>query len=101
MAGKITDEAVRHIAHLSRLKLTEEEVARFGEQLSAILAYVEQLNELDTDPVEPSAHALPVHNVFREDVVRASLTADQALANAPQRDGSFFKVPKVLDQDGV
>ena len=101
MAGKITDETVRHIAHLSRLKLTGEEVARFGEQLSAILTHVEQLNELDTSQVEPSAHALPVHNVFREDVVRASLTADQALANAPQRDGSFFKVPKVLDQDSV
>ena len=99
MANKISEETVRHISHLARLKPTEEEVHLFSEQLSAILAYVEQLNELDTTDVPPTAHALPVRNVFRTDEPGSSLTPEQALANAPQRDGSFFGVPKVLDQD--
>jgi aspartyl-tRNA(Asn)/glutamyl-tRNA(Gln) amidotransferase subunit C len=69
--------------------------------LSAILAYVEQLNEVDTQDVPPTAHALPVKNVFREDVPGKCLTPDEALANAPARDGNFFAVPKVLEQDSV
>lgn len=98
MAGKISEAQVRHISHLSRLKPTDEEVQRFSEQLSAIIEYVEQLNEADTEDVQPSAHAIPVSNVFRPDEPKGGLTNDQALANAPQRDGSFFAVPKVLDQ---
>lgn len=101
MGEKIDEQAVRHIAHLSRLALTEDEVRRFGPQLSSILEYVDKLNELDTDSVEPTAHALPVHNVFRSDDPRDSFDPQRALANAPQRDGSFFKVPKVLDQDSA
>ena len=96
MARKIDEAQVRHIAMLGRLKPSEEEVRLFSEQLSDIVEYVEKLNELDTDNVEPTAHALPIHNVFREDEVADSLSPDQALANAPQRDGSFFAVPKVL-----
>lgn len=98
MAKKIDEKQVRHIAHLSRLKPSDEEVRLFSDQLSAIVEYVEKLNELDTTGVEPTAHALPVHNVFREDVPTTPFAPDQALANAPQRDGSFFGVPKVLDQ---
>lgn len=98
MAGKISETEVRHISHLARLNPSEAEVTLFSEQLSAILAYVEQLNELDTKDVPPTAHALPVHNVFRADESLPGLSVDQALANAPQRDGSFFAVPKVLDQ---
>jgi len=101
MADKIKESDVRHICHLARLNPTDEEVRLFSEQLSDILAYVEQLNELDTTDVPPTAHALPVHNVFREDKPGVSLTPDQALANAPQRDASFFAVPKVLDQDSA
>jgi aspartyl-tRNA(Asn)/glutamyl-tRNA(Gln) amidotransferase subunit C len=94
------DEAqVRHIALLARLKPSDEEVQVFSGQLSAILDYVEQLNEVDTTDVPPTAHALPVSNVFRPDEPHTPLTPDAALANAPQRDGSFFAVPKVLDQD--
>jgi aspartyl-tRNA(Asn)/glutamyl-tRNA(Gln) amidotransferase subunit C len=97
--GKKVDEAqVRHIALLSRLKPSDDEVRLFSEQLSDIVAYVEKLNELDTSDVEPTAHAVAVHNVFRDDMPRASLAPDQTLANAPERDGSFFAVPKVLDQ---
>jgi len=94
------DEAqVRHIALLARLKPSDEEVKMFSGQLSAILDYVEQLNEVDTTDVPPTAHAVPVSNVFRPDEPHTPLTPDVALANAPQRDGNFFAVPKVLDQD--
>ena len=96
---KVTEQEVRHIALLSRLKPSDEEVRRFAEQLSSILTYVEQLNEADTTDVSPTAHAVPMSNVFRADVPHQSLTPDAALANAPQRDENFFAVPKVLDQD--
>ena len=78
---------------------TDDEVARFSTQLSAILGYVEKLNELDTDSVEPLAHCLPIHNVFREDVVTESLDTALALENAPQHFENFFKVPKILEDD--
>ncbi len=101
MTRRIDESQVRHIGHLARLKPSEQEVQRFSEQLSSILAYVEQLNEVDTTDVPPTAHALPVSNVFRPDEPHEPLTPDQALANAPQREGSFFAVPKVLDQDSA
>jgi aspartyl-tRNA(Asn)/glutamyl-tRNA(Gln) amidotransferase subunit C len=98
MAGKKIDEAqVRKVAKLSRLELTDAEVQEFTGQLSAILDYVEKMNELNTDGIEPLAHCLPVSNVFREDRVTESLGTEKTLANAPQRDGDFFKVPKILD----
>ena len=99
MSQTISEADVRHIAHLARLKPTDAEVHQFAGQLSDILTYVEQLNEVDTANGAPSAHALPVSNVFRDDEPRASLDPDQSLANAPQRDGDFFAVPKVLEQD--
>ncbi len=97
MAKKINAAQVRRIAELSRLELTDEEVATFSIQLNAILEYVEKLNELDTENVEPLAHCLPVTNVFRDDIAVQSIGAEKALENAPQRDGGFFKVPKILD----
>jgi aspartyl-tRNA(Asn)/glutamyl-tRNA(Gln) amidotransferase subunit C len=99
MSNKISEAEVRHVSHLSRLKPTDEEVQLISEQLSDILAYVEQLNEVDTTDVQPTAHALPLRNVLRDDVPAAGLTPDRALANAPRREGQFFAVPKVLDQD--
>ena len=99
MAEKIDQQQVRKVAKLSRLDLSDAEVEEFTMQLSAILGYVEKMNELDTENVEPLAHCLPVHNVFREDVVKESLGADKALANAPQQDGEFFRVPKILDDN--
>ncbi|GMV98781.1 MAG: Asp-tRNA(Asn)/Glu-tRNA(Gln) amidotransferase subunit GatC [Phycisphaerae bacterium] len=101
MAAKIDEAQVRHIALLSRLKPTDEEVRLFAEQLSSILAYVDQLSEVDTADVPPTAHPLPVCNVFRADEPAGSLSPDEALANAPQRDGHFFAVPKVLEQDSA
>ena len=97
MQKKIDQTQVRKVAKLSRLELTESEVEEFAEQLSAILGYMEKMNELDTDNVEPLAHCLPISNVFRKDVVRKSLGTEKTLANAPQRDGEFFKVPKIID----
>jgi len=94
---KIDQTQVRKVARLSRLELTEAEVAEFTGQLSAILDYVEKMNELDTTGVEPLAHCLPVSNVFRADCVKESLGTEKTLTNAPQRDGEFFKVPKILD----
>ncbi len=99
MAEKIDQEQVRKVAKLSRLDLSDAEVEEFTGQLSAILGYVEKMNELDTENVEPLAHCLAVHNVFREDVVKESLGAEKALANAPHQDGEFFRVPKILDDN--
>lgn len=99
MPPKIDESKVRAIAHLARLKLTDDEVRRFGDQLSSILEYVDKLSHANTDGVEPTAHPLPVLNVFRDDVPGPSLTVEQALANAPAKDPPFFKVPKVLDQE--
>ncbi len=98
MDKKIDQALVRKVAKLSRLELTEAEVEEFTGQLSAILDYVEKMKELDTTNVEPLAHCLPISNVFREDVVKESLGTERTLANAPQRDGPFFKVPKILEE---
>jgi len=97
MAKKIDQAQVRKVAKLSRLELNEAEVEEFTGQLSAILDYVEKMNELDTTDVQPLAHCLPISNVFREDLARESLGTEKTLTNAPQRDGEFFKVPKILD----
>jgi aspartyl-tRNA(Asn)/glutamyl-tRNA(Gln) amidotransferase subunit C len=98
MQKKIDQALVKKVAKLSRLELTEAEVEEFTGQLSAILDYVEKMNELDTADVAPLAHCLPIANVFREDCIKPSLGTEAALANAPQRDGDFFKVPKILDE---
>ena len=97
MKQKIDKAEVKKVAKLSRLELSEAEVEEFTGQLSAILEYVEKMNELDTANVEPLAHCLPISNVFRRDSVKESLGTEKALSNAPQRDGEFFKVPKILD----
>jgi len=97
MAKKIDQSQVRKVAKLSRLELTEAEVEEFTGQLSAILEYVEKMNKLNTTSVEPLAHCLPIKNVFRADCIKESLGTEKTLANAPQRDGGFFKVPKILN----
>ena len=101
MGEKIDAQQVRKVAKLARLELTAVEVEEFSAQLSAILEYVEKMNKLDTTDVEPVAHCLPMSNVFRDDVVKDSLGTEKALANAPQRDGEFFKVPKILDDSSA
>ncbi|MHC4757914.1 MAG: Asp-tRNA(Asn)/Glu-tRNA(Gln) amidotransferase subunit GatC [Planctomycetota bacterium] len=95
---KIDKIQVEKIAKLSRLKLTNSELDEFTGQLSAILDYVEKMNELDTATAEPLAHCLPINNVFRSDSSKESLGTETTLSNAPQTDGDFFKVPKILDE---
>jgi len=94
---KITKAEVEHVARLARLELTEEEKDTFTGQMDAILAYVEKLNELDTSGIIPTAHAVPMENAFREDLLVPSIGTDNALANAPDRVEDFFRVPKVIE----
>ncbi len=93
-----TPEHVRHIAKLARLALTDEEVARYAADLSAILAYAEQLQEVETDHIPPTASVLPLRNVLREDIPRPGLDQEDALANAPLRQDGYFQVPAVLEE---
>ncbi len=93
----MTPDDVRKVALLARLELTDSEVEVMSRQLNAIVGYVDQLKQVNTDGVEELAHALAVHNVFRADEPGISLPVDQALANAPQRKGDFYRVPAVLD----
>jgi aspartyl-tRNA(Asn)/glutamyl-tRNA(Gln) amidotransferase subunit C len=96
----IDQAVVRKVGKLSRIALSDAEVERFTLQLGKILDHVAQLNRLDTTGVPPMYHPLPISNCFRDDQVRPSLSPDEALANAPARDGDFFKVPKVLGEGG-
>jgi aspartyl-tRNA(Asn)/glutamyl-tRNA(Gln) amidotransferase subunit C len=89
----ITREQVLHVARLARLALSEEEVARFQEQLSAILEAVGKVSELDLEGIEPTSHPLDVVNVLAEDEPRPSLAREDALANAPDPEDGFFGVP--------
>lgn len=95
--GKITLQDVEYVAALAHLQVDEATKNRLAEEMGNILAYVDQLNELDTTHVEPMMHALELTNVFREDVVGESLSHDEALRNAPMHDGAYFLVPKILE----
>jgi aspartyl-tRNA(Asn)/glutamyl-tRNA(Gln) amidotransferase subunit C len=89
----IEREQILHVAHLARLELREDEVERLGGQLNDILAAVSKVSELDLDDVPPTSHPLDLANVWAEDEPRPSLPTDEALANAPARDGDYFRVP--------
>ncbi len=95
---KITRQEVEHVARLARLGLSDEEQERMRDQLDTILTYIDKLDQLDTSGVEPTSHVIPVTNVFREDATRSSLSQEQALANAPDRHGSLFRVPRILEE---
>lgn len=96
MTEKLTEDQVRHVAKLSRLKLDDAQVHHFAQQLSEVLGYVSKLNELDVSGVEPMAHAMDVTNAYRQDEPGPALPIDAVLANAPDKSPPFFKVPKVL-----
>lgn len=91
----ITVKDVEHVAKLARLELTEEEKEKFTGQLGDVLKYVEQMNEVDTSNVEPMAHAIDFVNVTREDTVKYEQTKEELMANAPEAEDGFFKVPKI------
>jgi len=88
---------IEKVARLARLELSEEEKVTFGSQLEQILAYMEQLNRLDTSGVEPTSHAIPVYNVFREDEVKPSSPQEEVLAIAPDDEEGHFKVPRIIE----
>ncbi len=93
----ITLDDARWIAHLARLRVSDAELQTMARQLSGILDYVQQLQQVNTDGIEPLAHPLPIQNVFRPDEPAPSLPVDEALANAPKRIGPFYGVPAVFD----
>ena len=95
----LTRQEVLKVATLSRIRLSDGEEERFASQLSGILGYVNKLRQLDTEGVEPLAHALPIHNVLRKDEPRPGLTPEEALAGAPESADDFFRVPRVLDEE--
>ncbi len=93
---RILVEHVAHIAKLAKLKFSETELQKLAGELDEILAYIEKLNELDTKNVEPLSHPIMISNVMREDIVAPSLPPEMAVKNAPESQGTFFKVPKVI-----
>ena len=95
--ANITPDVVDHVAKLCRIHLTNEERKKFTEQLDQILAYMDKLNELSTEDVEPTSHVLPLKNVLRKDELFPSLDSEKALANAPDKHGEYFKVPKIIN----
>jgi aspartyl-tRNA(Asn)/glutamyl-tRNA(Gln) amidotransferase subunit C len=94
---KLSREQVMDIADLAKLDLTEEEIEKFADQLSAVLDYAGRLSQLDTDAIPPTASVLPLHNVMRDDVTQPSLPREQVVANAPAAVDGQFKVDAVLD----
>jgi aspartyl-tRNA(Asn)/glutamyl-tRNA(Gln) amidotransferase subunit C len=88
---------IEKVARLARLELSEEEKVTFGNQLEQILTYMEQLNRLDTTGVEPTSHAIPIHNAFREDETRPSFPQEEVLSISPDQENGHFKVPRIIE----
>lgn len=97
MSDTLSTTQVQHVAQLSRLKLSDSDIERYRQQLSSILEYVAQLQEVDVTNKAPMSHPLPLHSVLRDDVIEPSLPIQAVLSNAPSKSGPFFTVPKVLD----
>ena len=92
----VTIRDVEYVASLARLEFSEKEKEKLTHELNEILRYVEKLNELDTEKVEPLSHVIELGNVFRDDEVKSSIAQEEALENAPAKNDKFFKVPKVI-----
>lgn len=88
---------IEHVALLARLKLSDKEKELFSRQVGGIINYIHKLNELDTSDVEPTAHVLPVKNVFREDKLKPSLPRSKVFQNSPGKDETFYRVPKIIE----
>jgi aspartyl-tRNA(Asn)/glutamyl-tRNA(Gln) amidotransferase subunit C len=98
MSTRISPEEVAHVARLARLTLTSEELERFTEQLGAVLEHAQDVEALDTSGVPPTAHPLPLANVWRDDTVMPSLDRDEVLAQAPDVEADRFRVPRILGE---
>ncbi len=94
----VSIKEVEKIANLARLHISEDEKSKYTQQLNLILEYMEQLNQVDTSDVEPLSHPLELTNVFRPDEVQESLPVEEAIKNAPEISGNYFKVPKVINK---
>ena len=88
---------IDNLALLARLKLDGNEKELFSRQVGGVIEYIDKLNELDTGDIEPTAHVLPIKNVFREDELKDSLPRDKALQNAPEKEDGFYRVPKIIE----
>ena len=88
---------IEKVARLARLELSEQEKEVLGNQLEQVLSYMEQLNRLDTTGIEPTSHAIPVYNAFREDETRPSLSKEEVLGIAPDQEEGHFKVPRIIE----
>ncbi|MDQ0892593.1 Asp-tRNA(Asn)/Glu-tRNA(Gln) amidotransferase subunit GatC [Agromyces ramosus] len=97
--SEISAEQVAHLANLARIALTEEEIEHLTKELGQIMQAVEQVNQVATPDVPPTSHPIPMQNVFRDDVVGNTLTAEEALAGAPESDGSRFVVSAILGEE--
>lgn len=95
----VSKKDVEHIAQLARLKIDQSELEKYTKDLNQILNYVEKLNELDTENIEPLSYPVEKSNVFREDKMKESISTKEALKNAPDKDEQYFKVPKVINND--
>lgn len=97
--SEITAEQVAHLAHLARIDLSPEEIDHLTADLVQIVESVAKVSEVATPDIPATSHPMPLTNVFRDDVVRPSLTVEQALSGAPARDGDKFRVPAILDEE--
>jgi len=93
---KITKDEVLYVAHLARLALDEESIEKFAGQIDQILGYIEKLNQIDTQGIKPTSHAISLTNAFRDDEEKQHIERDLALANAPEKEDGSFVVPKVV-----
>ena len=89
--------SIEHLSRLARVTLTDDEKGLFGSQLNSILTYMEKLNELDTNQVEPTSHVIAIKNVLREDRPAEALSRDEALMNAPDHTDKYYRVPKIIE----
>ncbi|MCG1023652.1 Asp-tRNA(Asn)/Glu-tRNA(Gln) amidotransferase subunit GatC [Sutcliffiella horikoshii] len=95
--SRISEDQVKHVAHLARLAISEDEVVMFTSQLDAIISFAEKLNELDTEEVQPTSHVLYMKNVMREDVAKEGLPVDEVLKNAPDHKNGQIRVPSIIE----
>ena len=93
----ISKEQVKYVAHLARLDLTEAELSTFAAQLDKIVEYIDQLKQLDVSKITPMGHVLSLEDVKRKDNIAVSLDSEEVLKNAPKKEGTFFKLPKVIE----
>jgi aspartyl-tRNA(Asn)/glutamyl-tRNA(Gln) amidotransferase subunit C len=94
---KITKEQVEHVANLARLNLTEEEKEQMTTDMEVIIEFANRINEINIDNTNPTAHIIPINNVFREDTVNPSFSRDELLSNAPNKENGCFSVPRIVE----